>query len=254
MKRAELNPQYEADLAATDVQNKASAQMDSENRRLRAMGIDPSSGRARAINKNARIALAAAKSGAANKARREVVRDNWDRMYKAASFMQRDQSRLDSLKQAELNAKNSAAANAPGPTYLNTKGKSNIGKVIERKAAQAAGDKGALRELRQKGVGGVFAYSTGTRGQETGRRSLGYGMPGYSRRKGTKASSSRNTAAYQNWLNSTTRGYYKKGENPSAPKKKPKPTVANNESGTGFQITSDGFGVGPSSGSSFSFG
>jgi len=92
MNRAEINPQYEADKAATSVQSKADTALGSSNRRLAAMGIDPSAGRATSENRNAAIALAAAKAGAANKARRGAVNDSWNRMTQAANLMQTDRS------------------------------------------------------------------------------------------------------------------------------------------------------------------
>jgi len=119
MKRAELNPQYEADLAATSVQDKGEAQMEAGNRRLAAMGIDPSSGRSRALNRNAGIALAAAKAGASNKARRAALMDNWTRMAQAARLVQSDQSRSDALNRfnASLDAE---AAGTSGPVMLSS--------------------------------------------------------------------------------------------------------------------------------------
>ena len=89
---AELNPQAEANRAAMDVQNKGDRQMESENRRLRSMGIDPGSGTAQAINKNARIALAAAKSGAANRGRRATEKENFNRNMQVAKLLQGDRS------------------------------------------------------------------------------------------------------------------------------------------------------------------
>jgi len=128
MARAELNPQYEADKAATSVQDKAQMAMDAENRRLSAMGIDPGSGRARTIDKNAAIALAAAKAGAANTARRGVVRDNWDRMFKAAQVMQGDRSLDIRQQQADF-----SMAQASQPSYRDWSS--------DRNATRAAGER-----------------------------------------------------------------------------------------------------------------
>ena len=95
MANAQLNPQYEADKAATSVQEKFDVAQAGNNRRLSAMGIDPSSGRSRAMNRNSAVALAAAKAGAANKGRRAALLDNWSRMSSAAGMIQKDQARED---------------------------------------------------------------------------------------------------------------------------------------------------------------
>jgi len=145
MARAELNPQYEADKAATDVQNKAQAQMGAENRRLSAMGISPGAGRSMARNRNAGIALAAAKSGAANKGRRNALEDNWNRMATAAGFVRSDQNRSDRLKQQAINNANTASS---GGTNIRAGGRTQA----QRRAESGGGGYGK--------TGGGSMYAT----------------------------------------------------------------------------------------------
>jgi len=148
MKMAELNPQYEADKAATDVQNKGDAQLGAENRRLRAMGIDPSSGRSRSRNRNLGIAMAAAKAGAANKARRGALMDNWQRMSAAITQSGRDQANR------RASSERLASYNAAGNTPLVYGGSSSGGSFGRAKArAKASGSKslGAWRKSRKGG-------------------------------------------------------------------------------------------------------
>jgi len=85
-KANQLNPQYEADKAATDVQNKATAALEANRRRERALGISAGSGRARNRERNTAIAIAAAKAAAANKGRRGAQEVNRKFMLDAAKL------------------------------------------------------------------------------------------------------------------------------------------------------------------------
>jgi hypothetical protein len=159
LKASELDPQYEADYAATDVQNKFERQMGADNRRLSAMGIDPSSGKARAINRNAGVALAAAKAGAANTGRRKAKEVNREWRFKAAQLMQRDKDmawQREKYALDQMNKYNQDLANASKPTYL-SKGRSSFQRAQDRGAVGKGMNEQAWKAQRHKdrhGVGG----------------------------------------------------------------------------------------------------
>jgi len=85
-KASQLNPQYEADRAATDVQNKAEAGLGAVRRRERGLGISADSGRSRNRERNSAIAIAAAKAAAANKGRRGAQEVNRNMALEAAKL------------------------------------------------------------------------------------------------------------------------------------------------------------------------
>jgi hypothetical protein len=205
---AELNPQAEANRAAMDVQNKGDRQMESENRRLRSMGIDPGSGTAQAVNKNARIALAAAKSGGANRARRATERENFNRNMQVAKLLQGDRSQ--DMQADSMSWRQSAEGRRMGLAEAqfaegNARYKGDLARQLasDRQAQSDAQGASPVRSTLDFGGGtGYDSYDKGTSAFRAKRKNYNYKTGGVANPVKRRTAPDINSAAGQKIVNS----------------------------------------------------